>query len=93
MSHLDATAALLEVARDTLREEVAPGLGAEARYHAAMVANAMAIAIREVELGAADPRRGARAAGRTSSTAGATLPELRAPASASDALGRVLEER
>jgi len=38
-------------ARDTLRETVAPGLRAEARYRAAMVANAMAIAVRELELG------------------------------------------
>jgi hypothetical protein len=51
MSHLAATADLLKVARGSLRERVMPQVEAEARYDAAMVANAMAIAIRELELG------------------------------------------
>jgi hypothetical protein len=51
MSWLDATADLLEVARRTLREQVMPTMEGGARYEAAMVANAMAIAIREIELG------------------------------------------
>jgi Domain of unknown function (DUF6285) len=51
MSYLAATADLLKVARDSLRERVMPGIDAEVRYEAAMVANAMAIAIRELELG------------------------------------------
>ena len=81
MSHLGATADLLKVARDTLREAVAPGLGAEARYHAAMVANAMAIAIREVELGpktrAAERRLlGGFYAGRRGDAAGAARPAM-----------------
>lgn len=53
MSGLDATADLLAVARSTLRERVMPALDADGRYEAAMVANAMAIAIRELELGPA----------------------------------------
>ena len=51
MSWLDATADLLAVARTTLREQVMPDLDGGGRYEAAMVANAMAIAIRELELG------------------------------------------
>lgn len=51
MSHLHATADLLEVARSTLREEVMPHLAPAARYPAAMVANALAIAARELALG------------------------------------------
>ena len=51
MSHLHATADLLEVARTTLRDEVVPHLPATARYPAAMVANALAIAARELALG------------------------------------------
>jgi hypothetical protein len=42
---------LLAVARAALRERVMPRLDGEGRYEAAMIANAMAIAIREVELG------------------------------------------
>lgn len=53
MSHLHATGDLLAVARAALRERVMPRLDGEGRYEAAMVANAMAIAIREVELGSA----------------------------------------
>ena len=45
MSWLHATAELLEVARGVLREQVMPALDGSARYEAAMVANAMAIAI------------------------------------------------
>ena len=51
MSHLHATGDLLAVARAALRERVMPRLDGEGRYEAAMIANAMAIAIREVELG------------------------------------------
>ena len=51
MSHLHATGDLLAVARAALRERVMPRLDEEGRYEAAMVANAMAIAIRELELG------------------------------------------
>ena len=53
MSHLHATGDLLAVARDALRERVIPRLDGEGRYEAAMVANAMAIAAREVALGPA----------------------------------------
>ena len=49
---LEASSAdLLKVARACLRERVMPQVEADARYDAAMVANAMAIAIRELELG------------------------------------------
>ena len=53
MSYLGATADLLQVARGTLRERVMAKVDGEARYEAAMVANAMAIAVRELELGPA----------------------------------------
>lgn len=51
MSWLAATAELLAVARATLREQVMPGLEADRRHRAAMVANALAIASRELALG------------------------------------------
>lgn len=78
MSYLGATADLLKVARTVLRETVMPQTSAEARYDAAMVANAMAIAVRELELG---PRT--RSAERALlaglyDAADASLPELRA---------------
>ena len=44
---------LLAIARTMLREEVAPGLSGDARFKVLMVANAMAMAIRESEHGAA----------------------------------------
>lgn len=46
-----ATADLLRTARDVLRGELMPSLPAAQRYPAAMVANAMAIAARELEHG------------------------------------------
>jgi hypothetical protein len=50
--HLQATAALLAAARSALRQRVAPALGGgDARYAEAMVANALAIAVRDLELG------------------------------------------
>lgn len=51
MSNRHAIADLLEIARATLRESVLPQVAADARYDAAMVGNAMAIASRELELG------------------------------------------
>lgn len=44
-------ASLLEVARDTLLAELLPRLPADSRYAALMIANAMAIATREVRAG------------------------------------------
>ncbi len=93
MSHLGATADLLKVARATLREAVAPGLGAEARYHAAMVANAMAIAIREVELGPKARAAERRLLGRFHADPEASLPELRARLCRELRAGTVLDER
>ena len=43
---------LLATARDLLRSEIAPALPGRLRYPAAMIANAMAIASRELEHGA-----------------------------------------
>ena len=45
-------AELLSIARTVLREAVAPGLAGEARFNVLMVANAMAMAIREFQQGA-----------------------------------------
>lgn len=53
MSFLHETADLLKVARTVLRETVMPHTSADARFEAAMVANAMAIAVREIEQGPA----------------------------------------
>ena len=93
MSHLGATADLLKVARATLREAVAPGLGAEARYHAAMVANAMAIAIREVELGPKTRATEHHLLGGFYASAETSLPELRARLCQELRIGAVLDER
>ncbi len=51
MSYLDATADLLKVAAVALRADVLPHVEADGRYPAAMIANALAIAARELELG------------------------------------------
>lgn len=81
MSYLGATADLVKVARATLREAVLPQVAADARYESAMVAHALGIVARELELGAA-----ARAEERdllaafldAGSGGGASLAELRA---------------
>lgn len=78
MSWLAATADLLKVARSVLRGTVMPQLSAEARYEAAMVANAMAIAVRELELGAKTRAAEARLLAGFYAAPDATLPELRA---------------
>lgn len=51
MSGLKSTDRVLSLARDLLRESIAPSLPAELRYPAAMIAAAMAIAARELALG------------------------------------------
>ena len=53
MMNLPEGSELLLVARKTLLDEVAPLAGDNARYTVAMIANAMAIAIREAEAGEA----------------------------------------
>jgi hypothetical protein len=52
LSWLRATPELLEVARATLRENVLPRVAPEGRYDAAMLANALGIAARELAQGA-----------------------------------------
>ncbi len=47
---------LLRVAQKVLREQLLPGVSKEQRYQALMVANAMAIAARELEAGESDLR-------------------------------------
>lgn len=78
MSHIGATADLLEVARKTLLDDVAPGLGPERRHAGALVANALAIAIRELELGPATRATERRLLGQFYALPEATLPELQA---------------
>jgi hypothetical protein len=46
--------ALLDIARETLLGQVLPQLDGDARYQALMIANAMAMAIRELTPGAVD---------------------------------------
>jgi hypothetical protein len=53
MSNLPEGADLLKVARDALLADVRPLLGEDAKYTAAMIANAMAIAAREAQAGEA----------------------------------------
>jgi hypothetical protein len=50
-SYLESTADLLKVAAVALKADVLPHVEADGRYPAAMVANALAIAARELELG------------------------------------------
>ncbi len=78
MSWLGATADLLEVARTVLREQVMPALDGGGRFEAAMVANAMAIAIREIEQGGtARAEEQALLAEFLGVPTATTLPELR----------------
>ena len=77
MSHQGATADLLKVARTSLRERVMPQVEAEARYEAAMVANAMAIAIRELEIGPQARAEERALLGIFLGQPDATLPQLR----------------
>jgi hypothetical protein len=51
MSGIDAQG-LLEIARQTLLADIVPGLSGDMRFKALMVANAMAIASREMQYGA-----------------------------------------
>jgi len=53
MNNLPAGVDLLTIARNALVAELRPQLGADARYVAAMIANAMAIAAREAAAGEA----------------------------------------
>ena len=77
MSYLGATADLLQVARGALRERVMARLDGEGRYEAAMVANAMAIAVRELELGPAARAEEHELLARFYGTPEASLGELR----------------
>jgi hypothetical protein len=78
MSDPGATADLLKVAQATLHEAVLPRVGADARYEAAMVANALAIAARELELGPRAREAERRLLGRFCGAPDAPLAELRA---------------
>ena len=51
MTGIDATS-LLDIARQTLLADIVPTLSGDARFKALMVANAIAIATREVQYGA-----------------------------------------
>ena len=51
MTGIDARS-LLDIARQTLLADIVPPLSGDARFKALMVANAMAIAAREVQYGA-----------------------------------------
>ena len=77
MSWLGATADLLEVARTVLREQVIPALDGGGRFEAAMVANAMAIAIREIEQGSTTRAEEQALLAEFLGVPTATLPELR----------------
>ena len=55
--NLPAAADLLAIARETLLRDIRPQLDEEGRHAAAMIANAMAIAARELEAANAPPDR------------------------------------
>ena len=78
MSYPGATADLLQVARGALRERVMARLDGEGRYEAAMVANAMAIAVRELELGPALRTRSASCSRTSTARPESSLGDLRA---------------
>jgi hypothetical protein len=71
-------AGLLETARLTLRRDLAPALPAEHRYSAAMVANAIAIAVRAMRDGPARGEQEAAAIRELYPDATGDLDELRA---------------
>lgn len=77
MSWLEATADLLKVARAILREQVMPGLDADRRYTAVMVANALAIAARELDQGGRARAEEQALLAEFLGQSAATLPELR----------------
>jgi hypothetical protein len=77
MSWLHATTELLEVARTVLREQIMPALDGGGRYEAAMVANAMAVAIREIEQGDAARAEERALLAEFYGATTETLPELR----------------
>jgi hypothetical protein len=93
MSYLGATADLLKVARTVLRETVTPRTAPDARYEAAMVANAMAIAVREIELGPKARSAEWALLARLYDDADALLPELRARFCRDLRAGRLGSER
>jgi hypothetical protein len=73
MNRRDATAELLQAARREVRETLLPELRGEARFTAAMIANAMGIAARDLLSGAqirADERRALQALYGAPPTAG-----------------------
>lgn len=57
MNNLPESTDLLSIARDTMLAELRPLLPESARYTLAMIANAMAIAAREIEAGDAPVRQ------------------------------------
>jgi hypothetical protein len=89
MSDPGATADLLEVAHATLREAVLPHVAAAARYEAAMVANAVAIVARELELGARTREAERDLLARFCGMPDAPLAELRARCCADLRAGRL----
>ena len=78
MSYLAATADLLKVAHATLSASVMPLVDRETRYEAALVANALAIAVRELELGAQARATERRLLADLYGTPESTLADLRA---------------
>jgi hypothetical protein len=94
MSEGDRLASMLAVAHDLLRRELRPGLGAEQRYHAAMIAAAMAIAGRALADGAASQaRQRAALAAFLDAPETATLPQLRRRLASDLRMGRISAER
>ncbi len=77
MSWLDATPDLLEITRSVLRGELLPALPPERRYQGAMIANALAIATRELRLGAAAREAEGANLGTLLGASGSPLDELR----------------
>jgi hypothetical protein len=78
VSWLRATPDLLEVARAALRENVLPRVAPEGRYDAAMLANALGIAARELAQGAAAREAERADLGALLGDPAASLDELRA---------------
>ena len=94
-TELPGGAELLEIARVTLLESVMPGLEGDARFKALMVANAMAIAARELRSGTGAVTAALRATG---GDARALCAEIRAgsrdgDAGMAEALLRLATER
>ena len=76
MRHEPTAANLLDTAREVMRDSIIPGLTGAARYDALMVANAMAIAARQIAAGHRPMEEARQRLATLYGAPDATLPDL-----------------